>query len=866
LVFPRVPTNLDGELPSPGEADGLSMSGLVSVLEEGALSSSDNLVDIVYTTDGGFALVITTSFAVTGVQNLLLVKTDMNGLVQWSKTYELPDSLDIDDNIAEALIQTSDEGFVIVGRTQQRPNHHLWFLKTDADGNVEWAKTFWGSVRDKTIYGYDAVDEVSGIVQTPDGDYLLTLACWDKYPRNDQFLIKIDSEGTLVERSPKLPESQLRYPSFVSVQTRDGGVALAGSTEEDGNDHDVLLVKTDSNGKVDWSRTIDRAGDEYPRSLVPTADGGFALSGFYRIPETSIDLWFLMKTDSQGAMTWWQTYPKSSFDDSITLVQTTDGGFVFVVINGEVEESGFVSLIKTNDNGDMLWNQTYSDLPSHGGANRLLVQTADRGLVLAGTTQEDVFLLKVAEDGTEEWRRIIDGNHGEEWATDLIQTTDGDFVLTGYLNSQAGLMKTDGNGVMVWNHTYGRSKGDMTKAVIQTADDGFVIVGATSSQGTGNTDAWLLKTDENGGVEWNRTYGGVEDDGAEAIIQTADGFALAGFTRSYGAGNSDAWLVKTDKNSTVEWNHSYGGELDDTALHLYQLANGSFALLGYYGQHYENGSCGTGGCWHADTFDDAWLLIIDENGLVQKEFIYELPGQVRFHALSWSPEEGLRIGGTSSSQLEPETGWDIPAGQDAMFVLRMNESGLYQWNKTLPPLHGTLSVPTEYLDIEYYLWPKVPLVDLVFTPDGGFILSGQFDLGNQPGFGHQFGFGHLLLKMDANGVTQWMVNSTVEITGDSIIIQLADGGYTLAGGVVSEGSNGDTVDVWLARIDANGTMLWEQTYGTLGGQPHHYVWEGEAYTASASFSFWFLIVAILIVVTGIRPDKRAWRNPKKEKK
>jgi hypothetical protein len=411
---------------------------------------------------------------------------------------------------------------------------------------------------------------------------------------------------------------------------------------------------------------------------------------------------------------------------------------------------------------------------------------------------------------------------------------------------------------MIWNHTYGRSKGDMTKAVIQTADDGFVIVGATSLQGTGNMDAWLLKTDQNGVVEWNQTYGGIEDDGAEAIIQTVDeGFALAGFTRSYGVGNSDAWLIKTDRNGTVEWNHSYGGELDDNALHLYQLANGSFALLGYHGQHYERGA--HGGCAHADMFDNAWLLITDENGLVQKEFIYELPGKVRFHDLSWSPDDGLLIGGTSSSQLDPKTDWWSLVGQDLMFVLRINESGLYQWNKPLPPLMSIRILPkdnsyTEYSDTEWYLWPEVPLVDLVFTSDGGFILSGQFY------------FGHLLMKMDANGVTQWMVNSTtVFITGDSIIRQLADGGYALSGGVFSEGLNGSSIDVWLARIDANGTMLWEQTYGTLGGQPHHYILERKTYTASTSFSSWFLVVAILIVVTGFRSDKRAWRMTKKKK-
>jgi hypothetical protein len=259
LVFLRIPTNLDGELPSPGKPEGLSMIGLGGVLEEGALSSSDHLVDLVYTTDGGFALAITTSFAITGDLKLLLVKTDMNGQVQWSQNYELRD-VDNDD-VVETLVQTSDEGFLIAGRTRDIgdgwDNHHLWLLKTDADGKVEWAKTFWGSVRGKTIYGYDAVEEATEIFQTLGGDYLLALACWDQSnDRTDQFFIKIDSEGTLIWRGPKLPESESRYPNFVGVQTQDGGIALAGSTEENGTDFDVRGIYSVFGTNCGWGFCI----------------------------------------------------------------------------------------------------------------------------------------------------------------------------------------------------------------------------------------------------------------------------------------------------------------------------------------------------------------------------------------------------------------------------------------------------------------------------------------------------------------------------------------------------------------------------------------------------------------------------------
>ncbi|MHA1979316.1 MAG: hypothetical protein ACW98I_20615, partial [Candidatus Hodarchaeales archaeon] len=773
----------------PPAVPNLGSSNLVTGTTGSAGLSSEELVDLVYTTDGGFALAITTTYDVTGDADILLVKTDMNGLVQWSKTYGRLYSHDV----AEALVQTSDGGYALVGRTRDMDYWDqicLWFIKTDAEGSVEWNKTFWGSVPSETIYGYDYVDGISGIVQNQDGDFILTMELAME-GEGDQFLVKIDSEGTLVWRSQKLPESL-----SASVQTQDGGLALAGYSWEYGapGQPDILLVKTDSNGLVDWSQTIDCSGEEYTRSLVPTADGGFALSGFYGLDAPGASLfWFLMKTDSNGVMTWWQTYHESSWSNPVTLVQTTDGGFALAGINRG--DSGFVSLVKTDGNGDMKWSQTYSDLLGNYHHDLFLVQTADRGLALAGTTNdgtglvdggEDVYLMKIAENGTEEWQLIFDGTFDEEWATDLIQTVDGEFVFTGYVGSRVGLVKTDGNGLMIWSHIYGRSGEDVAKDVIQTVDGGFVIAGSTSSQGTGNSDAWLIKTDENGVIEWTQTYGGLEDDGAEAIIQTTDeGFALAGFTRSYGAGDSDAWLIKTDKNGIIEWNQSYGEELDDKALHLYQLTNGSILLLGYFGQYWNNADCGRGGCSHWDVYDDTWLLITDETGLLQQEFKYKHPGKVRFHDLMLT-ENSINIVGTSFWQTDPLDG-NSNIGQDALFLLRMNQSGLFSlWNKSLPSLSYTLT-PEAYMSGGESRWVGVAMP--IFTTDGEFILSGQFD------------FGHSLMKINANGVTQWELTSPMRIIGDSSIIQTTDGGYTLAGGVFSHGPNGDSADAWLARID-----------------------------------------------------------------
>ena len=156
----------------------------------------------------------------------------------------------------------------------------------------------------------------------------------------------------------------------------------------------------------------------------------------------------------------------------------------------------------------------------------------------------------------------------------------------------------------MWNQTYGGASFDGAYALVETSDGGFALTGSTDSFGAGNADFWLVKTDASGNMEWNQTYGGAENDGAYALVETSDGgFALTGFTDSFGAGDVDFWLVKTDGSGNVEWNQTYGGASFDGAYALVETSDGGFALTG------ETDSFGAG-----DT--DFWLVKTDENGII----------------------------------------------------------------------------------------------------------------------------------------------------------------------------------------------------------------------------------------------------------
>jgi FlaG/FlaF family flagellin (archaellin) len=135
--------------------------------------------------------------------------------------------------------------------------------------------------------------------------------------------------------------------------------------------------------------------------------------------------------------------------------------------------------------------------------------------------------------------------------------------------------------VTMWNQTYGETAYDMAYSLVATSDGGYAIAGRTYSFGAGMDDFWLVKTDVSGNMEWNRTYGGPNIDIAFSMVATSDGgYALAGYTGSFGAGAEDFWLVKTDAYGNMEWNQTYGGTGDDTARFLIATLDGGYAIVG----------------------------------------------------------------------------------------------------------------------------------------------------------------------------------------------------------------------------------------------------------------------------------------------
>ncbi|MBT6699951.1 MAG: hypothetical protein HOB15_06030 [Flavobacteriales bacterium] len=197
-------------------------------------------------------------------------------------------------------------------------------------------------------------------------------------------------------------------------------------------------------------------------------------------------------------------------------------------------------------------------------------QTTDLGFIITGVelyTEDmppyedysDVYLIKTDSSGIEQWSKRF----GEEYYNDVgysvQQTTDGGYVITGYTESFGNgsadvyLIKTDANGIEQWNKTFGGTDNDYGASVQQTTDGGYIIAGYTYSFGNGSADVYLIKTDANGIEQWNKTFGGTSTDYGASVQQTTDeGYIITGYAESFGNGDDeDVYLIKTDGNGNV---------------------------------------------------------------------------------------------------------------------------------------------------------------------------------------------------------------------------------------------------------------------------------------------------------------------------
>jgi hypothetical protein len=345
------------------------------------------------------------------------------------------------------------------------------------------------------------------------------------------------------------------------------------------------------------------------------------------------------------------------------------------------------------------------------------------------------------------WVKVFSGTKYKEGAS-VQQTTDGGYVIAGSANSDAWLAKTDSCGSLVWDKTYGPPEGSFGNSVWQTTDGGYIVAGTTGSVGKG-MDVWLMKTDASGNEVWDKAFGGTERDEGMAVQQTSDGgYIIIGHTESYGAGDVDIWLVKTDASGNKAWDKTFGGADIDQGNSVQQTTDGGYIIVGTT-------------CTYEVNSRDVRLFKTDSAG--------NTVWDKTFGAASvW--DEGNSVKQTSDG------GYVIVGSR----LVKTDASGSKVWDRALGG------------DVAWIAGNSVQQ-----TAEGGYIVAGSIHayVAGDPDFA--------LLKTDASGHGIWFkaFGTSNNEFGNSVQ-QTTDGGYIMTG--YSHTNGAGNADVWLIKTGANG--------------------------------------------------------------
>jgi Secretion system C-terminal sorting domain len=359
-----------------------------------------------------------------------------------------------------------------------------------------------GQVAFERTYGGNAGDVGFSVEQTADGGYILAGATESSGAGSfDMYLMKVDPLGNEVwSKTFGTPEIELAY----SVQQlSDGGYILCGGWAGFGSDS-LTLIRTNATGDPEW---IAHYPISVPRSIgysvQETSDGGFVACGFSG-PQDSEDM-VVLKTDGQGVIQWTRTVDLGQNEVGYAVRETADHDLVVLglsFINYGVD--GDMLLVRLDQAGNTLWTRPYPTAENEEGHGLSL--NSDGGFTITArkwAVSADLFLMRTNSVGDTLWTRTFGSELGDDEGFDVEQTPNGDFVVTGRYQEAAGepagmyLIRTDGAGDLLWERKVFNGVSAISQSVDLTSDGGYVMLGYTVDVfgADGNIDMFLVKTD-----------------------------------------------------------------------------------------------------------------------------------------------------------------------------------------------------------------------------------------------------------------------------------------------------------------------------------------------------------------------------------
>ncbi len=388
---------------------------------------------------------------------------------------------------------------------------------------------------------------------------------------NISFILLAFCQAPSIQWQKALGGSSVDYANSIQ-QTSDGGYIVAGSSfSEDGDVvgnqgyYDAWIVKLNSNGTIQWEKSVGGSNYDEAYSIQQTSDGGYIFAGFFNYLNGSLTdtNYWLVKLDATGGIQWQKSLGGYFGDYAFSVQQTSEGGYI-------------VAGYSASKDGDATTN--------HGG--------------------QDYWIIKLNNNGDIQWQKSIGGSR-DDLAYSIQQTSDGGYIVVGNSYSNDGditgnhgstdfwIVKLTNNGSIQWQKSLGGSNQDIGRSVYQTSDGGYIVAGASNSKDgdvTGNHgvyDAWIVKLNSTGIIQWQKSLGGSDYDYAHSIQQTSDGgYIVAGYSSSKNGdvignhGSADFWIVKLTNNGNIQWQKSLGGSSSDVAFSIKQTLDGGYIVAG----------------------------------------------------------------------------------------------------------------------------------------------------------------------------------------------------------------------------------------------------------------------------------------------
>lgn len=342
------------------------------------------------------------------------------------------------------------------------------------------------------------------------------------------------------------PENEL--PHWDIKGTTDGGAIIVSNTVSPEGNWDILVIKIDSKGNIQWQKTYGGSERDYSNTIFQTSDGGYIFgAGSFSIEDGKA---WIVKLDQNGSIEWQKSLGFSVYYYSLLIEETNDGGYV---VAGDRSYDIWVG--KLDSNGNLIWQKSYDHNLS--ASVEAIHQTDDLGYifvadvgVVGDADSRDVWVVKLTSTGNIQWQKTYGGSQGD-WPSEILQTEDGNYIFAASTRSIAEttfdgwLVKLNSNGSIIWQKIFGGADFDVIDDIL-AAGNGEYVVGGRSYSFTGVQTGWMFKINSEGTIQWQKLFNDINRFDKVAISQASDsGFFLLGGTNLNGAGLVDLIVYKT---------------------------------------------------------------------------------------------------------------------------------------------------------------------------------------------------------------------------------------------------------------------------------------------------------------------------------